>query len=67
MAIDWAYCGYGAIGEDLAGLVGTSLIWFEADGDQAQALETACLEGYVDGLHAGDCDGNLDEVFRLFG
>jgi hypothetical protein len=67
VAIDWAYCGYGAIGEDLAGLVGTSLIWFEADGDQAQALETACLEGYVDGLHAGDCDGNLDEVFRLFG
>jgi hypothetical protein len=62
VAIDWAYSGYGAIGEDLAGLVGTSLIWFEADGDQAQALETACLEGYVDGLHAGGWDGNVDDV-----
>jgi hypothetical protein len=62
VAVDWAYCGYGAIGEDLAGLIGTSLIWFEANGDQARALETACLEGYVDGLRAGGWDGPIDDV-----
>lgn len=62
VAIDWASCGRGAIGEDLSQLVDISLVWFEADPAVAAELESRCLAGYLEGLRAGGWDGDPHEV-----
>ena len=50
VAIDWAFCGWAALGADLAPLLGASLGFFEADSDNADELERLCLDAYLDGL-----------------
>jgi hypothetical protein len=54
VAIDWVFAGRGAVGEEIANLVGATLIWGEHDPAEADALEAAVFDGYVEGLrHAG--------------
>lgn len=50
IAVDWAFCGIGGIGNDLGGLVGTSMFFFEYDPRDAETLELAQLDGYLAGL-----------------
>jgi hypothetical protein len=50
VAVDWAFVGWGAIGEELVPLVLASIAFFEIDLDQAQALEEIVFEGYLEGL-----------------
>ena len=50
IAIDWAFCGIGGIGNDLGGLVGSSMFFFEYDPGDAETLELAQLDGYLAGL-----------------
>ncbi len=38
VAIDWAFCGWAALGADLAPLIGAFLNFFEADCDDAAEL-----------------------------
>lgn len=62
VAVDWASCGRGPVGDDLACLVGSSLVWFEAEPSDADELEALCLQGYLEGLHLAGWDGNDDDV-----
>ena len=63
VAIDWAYCGWAAVGADLAPLLGASVGFFEADCDNADKLERLCLDAYLDGLRRSGWQGHRDAVF----
>ena len=63
VAIDWAFCGWAALGADLAPLLGGSLGFFEADSDDADELERLCLDAYLDGLRLTGWQGHRDDVF----
>jgi hypothetical protein len=51
VAIDWAFAGRAALGEELVPLVLGSVMFFEVGLDQVQALEEIAFEGYLNGLH----------------
>jgi hypothetical protein len=48
--IDWAYVGHGALGEDLVPLIVASILFFEAELQDAQELEAHVLARYLEGL-----------------
>jgi hypothetical protein len=50
LALDWAFVGRGALGEELGPLISASIEFFEAGGIPAQELEEAAFQGYLDGL-----------------
>ena len=50
IAIDWAFVGTGALGEEIVPLVSASLAFFEVELAEAQALEEIVFEGHLDGL-----------------
>jgi hypothetical protein len=50
VAIDWACAGVGAVGEELASLVASSLIFFEADVAVARELDQLTFASYLEGL-----------------
>ena len=58
VAIDWSFCGPGALGSDLGQLVGTSLSLFDVSPTQAAELEAAALTGYLAGLRAAGWRGD---------
>lgn len=64
VAIDWAWLGLGALGEDAATLAASSILWFHVDEADAEALEQACFAGYVEGLRVARWRGD-PELVRL--
>jgi hypothetical protein len=50
VAIDWAFTGVAALGEELVNLVVASALWFQADPLDVPELAERCLDGYVAGL-----------------
>ena len=50
LALDWAFVGRGALGEELGPLIQASIEFFEAEDIRAQELEEAAFHGYLDGL-----------------
>lgn len=56
VAIDWAFTGIGAVGEDLVPLVHMALV-FEA-GREPRRLDAACFAGYVKGLRTAGWEGD---------
>ena len=64
VAIDWAFCGPGGVGNDLGEFIGTSLSHFEFDPAQAVELETAVLDAYLAGLREAGWSGD-DQLVRL--
>jgi hypothetical protein len=63
VAIDWAFCGWAALGAELAPLLGASLGFFEAGCDEADELERLCLDAYLEGLRLTGWKGLRDDVF----
>ena len=53
IAIDWAYAGKGAIGEDIANLTPDSLMDGFVLPKEANSLAEGVLESYIDGLRQG--------------
>ena len=49
-ALDWAFIGKGALGEELGPLIQASIEFFEAESIAAQELEEVAFQGYLDGL-----------------
>jgi hypothetical protein len=62
VAIDWAFCGTGAVGQELGPLVGASLAFFESRPGCWDDLERVCLDGYTEGLRAAGWSDTTDEV-----
>ena len=48
--IDWEFNSLGALGNDLGQLIGNSMWFFEYDPFEAQTLERALLDSYLDGI-----------------
>jgi hypothetical protein len=64
VAVDWAYAGHGAVGEDLEQLVMGSLFFFETVGIAPRDLDAACFAAYVAGLREAGWAGD-DRLVRL--
>ena len=64
MAVDWAYAGHGAVGEELEQLVVASLYFFEHAGIAPHDLDAACFAGYVAGLREAGWAGD-ERLVRL--
>jgi hypothetical protein len=62
VVIDWSYCGSGALGEDLGGLMGLSLFWCQVDPLSAPELEAVCVDGFLAGLRRGGWHGDPGDV-----
>ena len=62
VAIDWAFAGHGAVGEDLEQLVVPSLIFFETAEVTPRELDAACFAGYVAGLREAGWVGDERHV-----
>jgi hypothetical protein len=58
VAIDWAWCGLGPVGGDLASLIGHSALLFEVDAPDLPAVEAMAFEAYVQGLRAAGWTGD---------
>jgi len=50
VAVDWAFAGRGAIGEELVPLIQASVAFYEVGLDQVRALEEIVFDGYHEGL-----------------
>jgi hypothetical protein len=64
VALDWAFCGPGALGMDLGALVATSAYFFEVEPAEAGELEATALDGYLGGLRDAGWSGDA-RIVRL--
>jgi len=64
MAVDWAFCGPGAVGMDMGELVATSGFFFEYEPRQVGEIEATALDGYLAGLRDGGWSGD-PQLVRL--
>jgi len=62
VAIDWAFAGRGALGEELVPLILASVMFYEVGLDKAQALEEIAFEGYLKGLRDVGWQGDPRQV-----
>lgn len=62
IAIDWATIGVGPIGEDLAALIGGSLVFFELAAADLQEVAPHAVQHYLDGLRSQGWQGDLAQV-----
>lgn len=58
VAIDWAIVGTGVIGEEIATLVGISLLFLEVNMSKADVLDAIVFEGYLNGLRDAGWKGD---------
>ena len=62
VAIDWAYMGHAALGEELVPLIVGSVVFMELGVQAAQDLEEQVLARYLAGLQAGGWQGEPRHV-----
>jgi len=62
VAIDWSMLGPGAVGEELAPMVGVSLQFMDVSMDVARDFEQAIFAGYLAGLRSAGWTGPDDAV-----
>ena len=63
VAIDWAWAGIGTLGEDLAPVVFSPVMWFnDVHPEQLPDLEQIAFDGYVQGLRDTGWRGNTAQV-----
>jgi hypothetical protein len=58
VAIDWAFMGKGAVGEELAALVWVSLFFMEIPHPEARKLDATAFAAYLEGLRCAGWRGN---------
>jgi hypothetical protein len=62
VAIDWAFTGIGAAGEEINALVWGTLGSFELEPEEARALDPLVFEGYLAGLRAAGWQGDARQA-----
>jgi hypothetical protein len=62
VAVDWAFAGRGAIGQELVPLVLASLMFYEVGLDKARELEEIVFDGYLEGLREVGWRGDAQQV-----
>lgn len=62
VVIDWALCGYGALGAELFSLLGDNMIVFEEEAEAMPELEAAAFPVYLEGLRDGGWTDNPEWV-----
>ena len=62
VAIDWAFAGYGVIGEEIAAMVGASLMFFEIKPDEARDAIEVVFQSYLRGLEMSGWTGSSTDV-----
>ncbi|HST42768.1 MAG TPA: phosphotransferase [Conexibacter sp.] len=62
VAVDWAYAGVGALGEDVGNLVPDAVLDWFVDGAHARDLHEQTVVGYIEGLSESGWDGDPAEV-----
>ena len=62
IAIDWAFCGKGPVGAELAALIEGALAFFELERDAADRVEAQCLTSYMEGLADAGWEGAAEDV-----
>lgn len=66
VAIDWAFVGHAALGEELASLVVASVAMGHVEPERMKELEATVLEGYLDGLNDEKCTVSPAEVYEAY-
>ena len=59
VAIDWAYVGFGRVGEEVGITTANNLIWMEVATDKAKELDQSIFSGYIEGLQAAGWKGDV--------
>jgi hypothetical protein len=62
VAVDWAWCGYGALGADLYSLVGGSALVFEIEPTEVAEIEAAASTAYLASLRRAGWTGSPEGV-----
>ena len=62
VALDWALCGIGAAGSEIATLIGSSALLCELLPPELEDTEAAALSAYITGLRDGGCEANPDLI-----
>ena len=60
--IDWDKTGFGAIGEELGGMIAATMIWFRVEASQAQTFGDLAYKGYLQGLRNAGWQGDPRQV-----
>ncbi|UCC61515.1 MAG: hypothetical protein JSV36_11965 [Anaerolineae bacterium] len=58
VAVDWAFVGIGAVGEEIVPLVQASVLILEVELTRAQELDEIVFQGYLDGLRDAGWHGD---------
>lgn len=64
VALDWAFVGIAAVGEEIGHLVAWSLLLGEVAATEAEQLRAVVLAGYTDGLREAGWPGSESELAR---
>lgn len=64
VALDWAFMGIAAVGEEVGHLVAWSLLLGEVAATEAEQLRAVVLRGYREGLHEAGWPGNEVELMH---
>ncbi|PYE48370.1 phosphotransferase [Deinococcus yavapaiensis] len=62
VAVDWAWCGHGAVGGDVVSLVGSTCMLGEWDVEEIEVLEGVVFEAYLEGLRIAGWRGDASVV-----
>jgi hypothetical protein len=60
--VDWAFCGFGAAGEDIGNLIVDSVFDLLQPPDRLPEIESACVSGYLAGLRDAGWQGSEADV-----
>jgi hypothetical protein len=60
--VDWAFCGFGAAGEDIGNLIVDSVFDLLQPAERLAEIEAECVAGYLAGLREAGWRGSEDDV-----
>lgn len=62
VAIDWAECGWGALGGDMHHLIAISAIFFDFEAEHVRELDRIAFAAYIDGLRSTHWSGDVKQA-----